>query len=303
MSRNRLSHLAEYSAVAGASAVLRALPNGAALKVGSALGSAAYSWLRIRREVTDANAAAAFGWSRDDERVRAVGLGCYRNLGMTFVELARMPRSGRVGLSRLVAVDGLEHFDRALSAGRGAVLATGHFGNWELMGAALAQRGYPMNFLVGHQTNRKVDAMLNSLRASFGIGIVRHGAHVRGVLRLLQRNQFVAMLCDHDGGRKGLMIEFFGRPASSAQGPASFALRSGAPIIMGFISRDAAGRHRVELTAPLHVRTDTDAATAIAETTRRLAAAIEERVRRRPDHWFWVHRRWKTGEAGRPPKL
>jgi KDO2-lipid IV(A) lauroyltransferase len=219
---------------------------------------------------------------------------------MTFVELARMPRSGRAGLSRLVDVEGLEHFDRALCRGKGAVLATGHFGNWELMGAALAQRGYPMNFLVGHQTNRKVDGMLNSLRSSFGIGIVRHGAHVRDVLRLLERNQFVAMLCDHDAGRRGLMITFFGRPASSAQGPASFALRSGAPIIMGFISRQTGGRHKVELTAPLHVRADIDAPSAIAEITQRLADAIEDRVRSRPDHWYWVHRRWKTGET-RPP--
>lgn len=297
MSGNRVAHFAEYSAVAGASAVLRALPHRAALRVGEALGSAAYNWLRIRRDVTEANAAAAFGWPPGDERVTALALGCYRNLGMTFAELARMPRSGRAGLSRLVAVEGLEHFDRALCEGRGAVLATGHFGNWELMGAALAQRGYPMNFLVGHQTNRKVDGMLNSMRSSFGIGIVKHGAHVREVLRLLRRNQFVAMLCDHDAGKKGLMIRFFGRPASSAQGPASFALRSGAPIIMGFISRNSDGRHVIELTPPIYVRTDIDAAPAIAETTQRLADVIEERVRRRPDHWYWVHRRWKTGQA------
>jgi KDO2-lipid IV(A) lauroyltransferase len=304
LSAKRISHLAEYAALSGAGAALRALPHGAALKAGAALGSFAYKALRIRSGVAEANAAAALGLPGGCDEVRSLALGCYKNLGMSMVELARMPLLGRAGFETYVEVKGLEHFDRALCEGRGAVLATGHFGNWELMGAALAQRGYPMNFLIGHQTNRMVDGMLNTLRAGFGIGLVRHGAHVRKVLRLLRRNQFVAMLCDHDAGKRGLMINFFGRPASSVFGPASFALRAGCPIMMGFISRDPGGRHTVELTPPIRVRTDLPRTEAIGRTTQSLADQIEERVRLRPDHWYWVHRRWKTKEArglrGRP---
>jgi KDO2-lipid IV(A) lauroyltransferase len=154
-----------------------------------------------------------------------------------------------------------------------------------------------MNFLVGHQTNRMVDSMLNSIRTRFGIGIVKHGAHIREVMRLLERNQFVAMLCDHDAGRKGLMIRFFGMPASSAFGPSVFGLRSGAPIIMGFVSRNSKGRHHVELLPPIFVRTDLPAKAAVVESTQRIADVIEGYIRRRPDHWYWVHRRWKTKEA------
>jgi KDO2-lipid IV(A) lauroyltransferase len=297
-------HLTEYAALRGAGAALRAMPHAAALGAGAALGSFVYRTLRIRRDVAEANAAAALGLPPGGAEVKRLAHECYRNLGRSMAETARMPILGRAGLERVVSIKGLEHFDRALCDGKGAVLATGHFGNWELMGAALAQRGYPMNFLVGHQTNRLVDAMLNSMRAGFGIGLVRHGAHVRKVLRLLRRNQFVAMLCDHDAGRKGLMISFFGRPASSVFGPASFALRSGAPIMMGFISRDVEGRHQVELTPPLHVRDDLPPSEAIAEATQQLADLIEERVRLKPDHWYWVHRRWKTADARglrRPP--
>lgn len=297
MGSKRLIHLAEYAAVMGAGAALRRLPHGAALKAGAALGAVAYKTLGIRREVAEANAAAALGWPAGGEEVKRLALDCYRNLGMSMAEVARMPLLGRAGFDKIVTIDGLEHFDSALSAGKGAVLATGHFGNWELMGAALAQRGYPMNFLVGHQTNRMVDAMLNSLRTRFGIGLVRHGAHVRKVLRLLERNQFVAMLCDHDAGRKGVMIRFFGRPASSVFGPASFALMSGSPIMMGFIYRDNARRHHVELTAPLYVPTHLPPGEAIALTTQRLADLIEARIRLRPDQWYWVHRRWKTTDA------
>lgn len=297
MPGNRISHLLEYSALTGGTALFRALPHGAALKVGATLGSFAFKVMRVRRAVAESNACAALGGAADDRALGKMIEGCYKNLGMSLVELTRLPREGRRGLERLVSIEGLEHFDRALCKGKGAVLATGHFGNWELMGAALAQRGYPMNFLVGHQTNRMVDAMLNSIRAGFGIGIVRHGAHIRKVLRLLESNQFVAMLCDHDAGSKGLMIRFFDMPASSAFGPAVFSLRSGAPIIMGFIFRDSRGGHHVELRPPVHVRTDLPPADAVVEATQRMANAIEECIRRRPDHWYWVHRRWKTKKA------
>jgi len=289
--------MTEYAALAGAGAALRMLPHATALKAGAALGSFACKTLKIRTGVAGANAAAALGWRVDGEQVRQLTLDCYRNLGMSLAEIARMPVIGRAGLHKVVSVSGLEHFDRALCEGKGAVLATGHFGNWELMGAAMAQRGYPINFLVGHQTNRLVDGMLNSTRAGFGIGLVRHGAHVRKVLRLLRSNQFVAMLCDHDAGRKGLMIRFFGRPASSVFGPASFALRAGAPIVMGFISRDSEGRHHAEFTPLIRVREDIEPEEAIALTTQELADVIEDRIRRRPDHWYWVHRRWKTQDA------
>jgi KDO2-lipid IV(A) lauroyltransferase len=297
MPGSRISHLLEYSALTGGAALLRTLPHGAALKVGAALGSFAFKVVRVRRAVAESNASAALGCAGDDPALGKTIEGCYKNLGMSLVELTRLPVEGRRGLERLVSVEGLEHFDRALCNGKGAVLATGHFGNWELMGAALAQRGYPMNFLVGHQTNRMVDAMLNSIRAGFGIGIVKHGAHIRKVLRLLERNQFVAMLCDHDAGSKGLMIRFFDMPASSAFGPAVFSLRSGAPIIMGFILRDSGGGHHVELSPPVQVRTDLPPADAVVEATQRMANVIEEYIRRRPDHWYWVHRRWKTAEA------
>jgi KDO2-lipid IV(A) lauroyltransferase len=297
VARHAIIHRLEYLTLSAANAVFRTLPHAAALKLGAGLGSVAFSVIRVRRAVLESNAAAALGYDLGGEELRRLGGGCYRNLGMTLAELARMPRLGEVGFQRLVSVEGIEHLDRALAQGKGAVLATGHFGNWELMGAAIAQRGYPMNFLVGHQSNRLVDDMLNSMRSSFGIGVVRHGAHVREVLRLLRRNQFVAMLCDHDAGRKGLMVSFFGMPASAALGPAIFAIRSGAPLMMGFITRDDGGRHRVELTPPIPIQRDCDPAEAVAEATQRMASIVEDYIRRRPDHWYWVHRRWKTTSA------
>jgi KDO2-lipid IV(A) lauroyltransferase len=297
VARHRFSHRIEYWGLLGVNAVFRTLPHSVALKLGAGIGSAAFNLMKVRRDVVESNAAAALGCPVGGNAVKSLGTGCYENLGMSLAELARLPRLGRMGLERLVSVKGTEHLDRALTNGRGAVLATGHFGNWELMGAAIAQRGYPMNFLVGHQSNKLVDGMLNSMRSSFGIGLVPHGAHVREVLRLLKRNQFVAMLCDHDAGRKGLMINFFGMPASAALGPAIFAARSGAPLMMGFITRDNIGNHHVELTPPICFRSDCDPGEAVADATQQLATIVEDHIRRRPDHWYWVHRRWKTSSA------
>jgi len=294
-----LSHYVEYAFVRTCGALLRALPHPAALRVGGALGFFAYRVAGVRKRVAERNIRAALGLGQDVREVRRIAGKAYVNLGFSLAELLRLRRMAAAGFDRWVSFEGLEHLDRALSRGKGAVLATGHFGSWELMGAALAQKGYPMNFLVGHQSNRLIDRELNELRAALGIGLVRHGAHVRQVFRLLEGNKFVAMLCDHDAGRRGLTVSFFGMPASAAVGPAAFALMSGAPLMMGFIYRRAGGGHRVEITPPLKLERDLEPSEALAAATQELALEIERRIRAAPDHWFWLHRRWKPWRSGR----
>ncbi len=292
MSR-KVSHFLVYALVAGVARLAQVLPHDAALRFGSALGRFTFSVVRMRRRVAMENLRAAFP-GRPETELERTALDTYRNLGMSLVEYARLPVTSAGQMAERVKVEGLENFDAALERARGAVLVTGHFGSWELMGARLKSQGYPLNFLVGEQTNAAVDRMMNDLRRSQGIGIISMGASMRNVLKALKQNQFVAMLSDQDAGSRGVFVEFMGRPASTPFGPASFAVRTGAALICGFILRENLSHHRVVLEPPFVPVPGANEEEESLRLTQEYTSLLEKYVRERPDHWLWLHRRWKT---------
>jgi len=291
--RRKTSHFLVYVLVAGIVKLAQLLPHRAALHFGSFLGRFTFSVVRMRRRVAMENLKTAFP-DKTEAELRRIGRDTYRNLGMSLVEYARLPVTTTEQMAERITVEGSENFDAALERSKGAVLVTGHFGSWELMGARLRSQGYPVNFFVGEQTNTAVDNMMNDLRRSKGIGIISMGASMRNVLRALKQNQFVAMLSDQDAGSRGVFVEFMGRRASTPFGPASFAVRTGAALICGFIVRENLSHHRVILEAPLvPVPGASDEAESL-RLTQEYTSLLEKYVRERPDHWLWLHRRWKT---------
>ena len=296
--KRKVSHFLVYVLVAGVVKLAQALPHAAALHFGSALGRFTFSVVRMRRRVAIENLKSAFPEKSETELLK-IALDTYRNLGMSLVEYARLPVTTGAQMAERITVQGSENFDAALQRGKGAVLVTGHFGSWELMGARLRSQGYPMNFLVGEQTNTAVDNMMNDLRRSQGIGIISMGVSMRGVLRALKQNQFVAMLSDQDAGSRGVFVNFMGRPASTPFGPASFAVRTGAALMCGFVVREGLSRHRVILEAPLLPVPGANSEDESLRLTQEYTSLLEKYVRERPDHWLWLHRRWKT-QPGAP---
>jgi KDO2-lipid IV(A) lauroyltransferase len=170
----------------------------------------------------------------------------------------------------------------------------GHFGSWELMGAAVSQRGYPLDFLVGEQHNLLVDNLMNDYRRSMGIGIIKMGVAAKGIMKALKENRFVAMLSDQDAGSDGTVVEFFHRPASTPKGPAAFALKMDAPIIMAFIIRESKKKQRIVIEKPMFGERTSDKEEDIRKLTQTYTQKLEEYIIKYPDHWFWPHRRWKS---------
>jgi len=291
--RRKISHFLEYLLTVSMVKLAQVLPHGAALHFGSLLGRITFSVVRLRRGVVLENLRAALP-DKTEPQILKIARDTYRNLGMSLVEYARLPVTTDEEMRERITVEGLENFDRALARSKGAVLVTGHFGSWELMGARLKSHGYPVNFLVGEQKNRAVDDLMNHLRRSKGIGIIGMGASMRHVLRALKSNQFVAMLSDQDAGSRGVFVDFMGRPASTPFGPASFAVRTGAALIAAFILREDLARHRVILEAPLVPNAGASEEEESLRLTQQYTSLLEKYVRERPDHWLWLHRRWKT---------
>jgi len=300
VARNRpitLSHRLEYAAARTLQILICALPASAAREIGAGLGSLAYA-VGIRREVVLDHLSRVFGEERSKAELARIARESYRNFGRTTFEFGRFPRLDARAIEETVSLEGGEHLDRALAEGKGAILVAGHFGNWELA-ATLATRGYPLTFLVGEQHNTLVDGLMNRLRARFGVEIVPLTGSLMGVLRALRRNRIVAMLSDQDAGRSGIFVDFLGLPASTPYGPGRIAARTGAPVVPGNAVRRPGGRHSLVFRPPVPPAPEgASPEEAARHYTQAYTTALEDFVRRHPEQYFWMHRRWKT----RPPE-
>jgi KDO2-lipid IV(A) lauroyltransferase len=208
------------------------------------------------------------------------------------IELIFFPKLSPDDVNNMVTIEGGGVLDSALKRGKGAVLVAAHFGNWELIGAAVAQH-YPITFIIGQQSNRLTDDLLNSYRARQGMRMVPLKVALRGVTRVLKNNEFVALVSDQDAHEKGTFVDFFGRPASTPKGPALFALRFGSPIIASTMIREN-GRFRAVFEEVPRPAPTGDEEKDIQNYTAAYTKVLEKYIRMYPDHWFWMHKRWKT---------
>ncbi len=272
-----------------------------AQKIGSFLATLWYRYYRRRVDVAKENIRRALGDAIPPGRLDELALLSFRNVGMTFMEFARFPYMSAADAARLVRFSNVEVIHRLHDEGKGALLVTGHLGNWELLGAAVASLGYPISFVVGRQGNTLVDRRINRYRARMGVQIIYHGAALREIPRALRRKEFVALLADQDAGRSGLFVDFLGTPASTPRGTAHFAYRCDVPIVFGATERLADGTHFARLSEPIYPDTTADERSEALRLTRAYTDLLAAEVRRRPEQYFWPHRRWKTKpvEGGR----
>ncbi len=282
----------EYWLTFLAGSLVRIMPYSWALAVGSFLGWLAFDVVRIRRKVTLLNLKNSLGTERE-ESIK-IGRRAYKNIAKSMVEYSLFPSLNKDKILKMTEFEGTENFDETLKQGKGAIIVAGHFGSWELMGAATSQKGYPVDFLVGEQHNLLVDNLMNDYRRSMGIGIIKMGVAAKGIIKALKENRFIAMLSDQDAGNDGTVVEFFGRPASTPKGPAAFALKMDVPIILAFIIRGSNKKQRIVIEKPMYGKKTPDKEEDIRKLTQTYTWKLEEYIIKYPDHWFWPHRRWKS---------
>jgi len=303
MKKPTLAHRAEYYAMRATIGGLRALSWDAACKFGEQLGSLGYRPLGIRKRVVERQIAAAFP---DLRRVAVTRLAreSYRHLGRTFIETALLNSLGKDGLQELVeTVEGWEEIEEVMAKGKGAMLVTGHIGNWELAGAYVAARGVPLDAIVRGMANPLFDAYLNNTREAIGMTIVHDSEAVRRTPRSLRAGRAVAFVADQGVmGLASTFVPFFGRPAKTPRGAAVFALRFNVPVVFVVALRQPNGRYRIvveRIEAPQTGDRDRDVDAIVARFTQHL----EKWVRAVPAQYFWQHRRWRRQPPDTPPEL
>ena len=276
------------------SRVMSAFPPVVSLALGSAAGSLAFYFSR-RRRIAYADLKAALGPGVTEKQRRAILQAHYRHIGQMAVEILRIPVLTRETLNRQVQVTeaSWQRYESLLQEGRGVLLLTGHFGNWELTQIVSGMRGKPLHVLARTQKHNALNELLNEFREKHGAVAVQRGMGIRGLLRALRDGNPVGVLGDQDAGKQeGVILPLFGRKTTMPTGVFQLSQRTGAPVFPVLIARERGGKHRIFTEDPIRVSGDggQDAVTAAA---RHYIGLLEKYIRLYPSQWLWETKRWK----------
>ena len=301
--RSRAMDRATFLALRFVMSVLAVLPLSWALRVTEAIAFVVYLVARPLRRVGMRNLALAFPERSVTER-RRILRASFLNHGRMAAELAHVARLDPEAIREMVRFEDeawwRDHV--VLPRETGVLILSGHFGNWELLVYAHGLRGFPVSMVHRTIANPFVDRWLNALRARAGTRLVRKSGAAGGVLRALHERQLLVLPFDQNSTRGlGVFVDFFGIPASTNSGIARLALRTGAPVVPAFIVREGRrARHTVHVLPIMYLERSGDFDTDVQHATQRCSEVFESMVRRHPEQWLWVHKRWKTRPPGQP---
>ena len=219
------------------------------------------------------------------------------NLGTIAMEVLNFPRLKNM-MKSYVKIVGLEHLTNYINSvdrkGRGAVIATCHSDNWELMGGAFAQYGIPLVGVAKKQKSEGADKFINEFRTQIGMHIT-YRSGVREMYKMLDEGHSIGLIMDQDVGRHdGVIVKFFNRATNYVTGAAAMSRFKSIPIFPAFMHKNSDGTHTLEVYPPLNVTKTSDKRADIQLMTQKLATLTEEHIKNYPEEWFWLHDRWKS---------
>jgi KDO2-lipid IV(A) lauroyltransferase len=294
-----IRHLVEYGALRAALWPLDALPLAAAARVASAVADLAWAAARSRRRLAVRNVLAA-GVCGSEAEARRIARESFRHFAVLIAEALKAPELlGESSWSRHVRVEIPPETRRLLEdPAQGLILATGHLGCWEV-GAQALSHIKPVTAIARPMNNPYADRLMNRRRASQNFRTTpKRGPAGNRLLDVLRRGEVLALMMDQHARDRGLMIEFFGRPAATFTSPARLHLLTGAPIVFGHCFRTGPAQYLGKCSTPIaRVPTadrESDLRAILEELTRRLEAAVREK----PEQYLWAHRRWRVARQG-----
>jgi Kdo2-lipid IVA lauroyltransferase/acyltransferase len=282
--------------------ILGILPRSFSRALAIAISQAVYRLHFRLRQVGMRNLAMVFPEKSGQERKRILR-GEFTSLGRQLAELCQFPRYTPENVEEVVVYDGLENYERAYARGKGVLFLTAHFGAWELSAFAHSLHGHSLSIVMRPMDNPYLDAMLQRYRTMHGNKVVSKDDFVRGLLAAMKAGETVGILMDTNmTPPQGVFVNFFGIAACTASGLARIALRTDAAVVPGFtIWDESLGKYRLRFDPPLELVRTGDLEADIVANTQKFTKVIEDYVRRYPEQWLWVHRRWKTRPAGERP--
>jgi KDO2-lipid IV(A) lauroyltransferase len=290
--------MSEYLQYRVAEALSRAVPRRFAYGLSRVLADAFFLFDRRGRAAAADNLrrVLAHGGQCPPERdVAAMTRRMFRNYGKYLVDFFRFARLSRDDIGRLIRADHPEYFAQAHARGKGVLLVSGHIGNWEMGGAALAAMGYPVNAVALRQPTARLNDFFERYRRQRGVKVIPLGHAVRHVVEALRRGECVGLIADRDFTSAGHTVPFFGVPAHLPRGPAWIAQKTGATVVAGSVRRRADDTYLMRVYPPIVPGPETSVET----LQQRITAVLEEEIRSDPSQWFMFEGIWER-QAGGP---
>ncbi len=291
MKKNKkLQHLTEYYALKAVMAFLYLFSMETAKKIGFFLAATAFKFVPIRKKHIISSLTKAFP-DKTKEEINKIAKDVYKQFVCTVVEIIFVSKMSDKQLKNFINFENIYLVENALKAGRGAIMLSAHFGNWEMLAISFGKR-YPLSVIVAKQENPYFDEMINGIRSNRGYKTIYKENAPIGVLRALKKNEFVAILADQHAGDSGVYVPFFFADVSTPKGPAVFALRAKSPIITSFCVRQPDGRY-VATFEEIVVDYSESEEENIKKIMIKYNEILQKYVERYPSYWFWFHRRWR----------
>lgn len=299
--KGHLQLLVEYAAARTILAALGLLPISLALKFGEGTGAVAYRLAQELRRTGERNLSLVFPDKSQSER-RELLRGCFRSLGRGLGLFSKFSTGTPETLLSLVELHGLENLALARTSNRGVILFTAHLGSWELTSLALSLVGEPLSFLVRRLDNQKVEQLIDRSRTRFGNKTLDKLSAARSMVKILRSGEMLGLLLDLNTlDEEAIFVDFFGVPASTNFMVAKLALRTNSPIVPIFAPWDSTKRKFVlQIEPAVPFETTGNEEKDVRKLTGDLSLIIENYIRRYPDQWLWIHKRWKTRPQGEP---
>ncbi len=291
----------EYWAAWAILRFLGLLPRTLARATGAWVVRLVYQFRPSLHRVAMFNLGLAFPKMSEPEKKRIVR-NLVRSIGWMAGEFSQFPNYDAKNIEKIVVLEGFENFDSARRRGKGVLFLTGHMGAWELAPFAQALYGNPLHFLVRPIDNERVDRLINTQRCLSGNSAIDKNQSARAMLRILSQGGTVGVLMDHNAQiEEGIFVDFFGIPACTTTGLARVAQRTEAAVVPGFIHWDEHMRkYRLVFHPAVELARTGEEEKDIRVNTARFNKVIEDFIRKYPDQWLWVHKRWKTRPPGEP---
>ena len=287
-----MRHRLEYSAVVALRGLLGVLPHFFVRGLGATMGMMFYALDAKHRRVAVTNLAQSFP-NRSSSEVRTIAKAMFRHFGRLLFEMLKFSTLSRAAMLRRVEFEGEERARLAYAQGRGVLFFTGHFGFWELHAVVHGLQLRPIGVLARALDNPHLNTLLERVRGRTGNSVIYRQGAVRRVLKTLAAGEGVAMLIDqHMHSADAIWVDFFERPAATTSTLAVLALRTGAPVVPVFALPVGGGRYRMIYEHAVEPPAS-DGPEAVREFTQRCTDVLEMYVRRNPELWLWMHRRWR----------
>ena len=282
-----------YYAVKALSRLICLLPHGAAMALGTGLAQIAWIFVPAKRK-TLAREQVMRCLSVSAAEAERIARASSLRFGPMLMEVLRFPVMKERMADYVTITGAMDEVRAAVAAGKGAIFATSHSGNWELMGGAFACAGFPLVGVAKRQSAAGMDRFINEYRVLVGMHIT-YRSGVREMFRMIDKGWIIGLLSDQDPFlRDGVIIEFFGQQTNAFTGAAAIARRCDVPIFPVFIHREADGHHTLTVEPPIYVEKTDDRHADVLRVTQTVNQRIEAWIRRYPEEWFWLHDRWKS---------